>query len=406
MARTENPGKPAEAMNQRLTQDPGSEEDSEKKFFSDPKVMENYTLLHEIGVFDYIDSLKQEIRNYRSLFTGTLDIFTRTTVEEIMDATVWQISDHSLPSIIVFMWKPMQNREEIIIKSYKNYKPVELDLKVDNISVFEPFFQKFPKPISYGLFSFEMAQNKTINSFDNIDPELVIPIMGPSGLYGMVLMGRKILGEEYSLAELAFIQHLMSFVSQAIQNHLHYERTLRDVKTGLYNNGFFLTRLNEEIARTKRNNTKSSIIIMDVDKFKKFNDTYGHLAGDRVLESLAITIKKTVRTQDIPSRFGGEEFTVLLPDTDKDHAFIAAERLRTMVAAIKVPWDPPLPQVTISLGIFTFDDNINLPVEEIIKRADEALYISKERGRNRSTAWGVGLFDKIQKMQQNKQTKD
>ena len=367
-------------------------------FLSSPKVVENYALLQDIGVFNHINALEREIKNFKSLFTGTLDIFARTTVDEIMDATVWQISDHSLPSVIVFLWKPLQDREEIIIKSYKNYKLVDLNLQVDNISIFEPFFREYPKPINYGLFSFKLGQNEITKSFDNIEPELVIPIMGPSGLYGMVLMGRKILGEEYSLAELAFIQQLMSFVSQAIQNHLHYERTLRDVKTGLYNNGFFLTRLNEEIARTKRNKSKASIIMMDVDKFKKFNDTYGHLAGDRVLESLAITIKQAVRTEDVPSRFGGEEFTVLLPETDKEHALLVAERLRIMVEEMKVHWEPPLPQITISIGIFTFSNDTNLPAEDIIQRADEALYLSKELGRNRSTAWGVGLFNKIQQM--------
>jgi len=268
---------------------------------------------------------------------------------------------------------------------------------VTSINCFEPFFQKYPRPVNYELFSFELGENENLRSFDTIKPELVIPIMGPSGLYGMVLMGSKILGEEYSIAELAFIQHLMSFVSLAIQNHLHYERTLRDVKTGLYNNGFFLTRLNEEIARTKRNESKTSIIMIDIDRFKKFNDTYGHIAGDRVLESLAITIKQTVRTEDVPSRFGGEEFTILLPDTDKDEAFHAAERLRTIVSGMKVPWEPPLPQVTISLGIFTFCKETNLSSEDIIKLADEALYLSKERGRNRTTAWGVGLLDKIER---------
>ena len=372
--------------------------EDEQKFLSSPQIVKNYALLHEIGVFDYINSMKQEIRNYRSLFTSTLDIFTRTTVEEIMDATVWQISDHSLPSVIVFLWKPLQNRDEIIIKSYKNYKLVDLDLKIDSINSFEPFFLEFPKPINYGLFSYNIGHTEAIKSFDTIDPELVIPITGPSGLYGMVLMGHKILGEEYSLPELAFIQHLMSFVSQAIQNHLHYERTLRDVKTGLYNNGFFLTRLNEEIARTKRYKKTASIIIMDVDKFKTFNDTYGHLAGDRVLESLAITIKQMVRTEDVPSRFGGEEFTVLLPDLDKEHAFMAAERLRKMVAAIKVPWEPQLPQITISLGVYTFGSDVNITSEEIIRRADEALYFSKERGRNRTTAWGEGLYKKMIEM--------
>ena len=372
------------------------EPETEKEFLSNPKVVENYSLLQEIGVLNYINSLQREIGNYKSLFTGTLDIFARTTVDEIMDATVWQISDHSLPSIIVFLWKPLQNREEIIIKSYKNYKLVDLNLKVDSISAFEPFFKEYPKPINYDLFSFKVGENEAIKSFDSIEPELVIPIMGPSGLYAMVLMGHKILGEEYSLAELAFIEHLMSFVSQAIQNHLHYERTLRDIKTGLYNNGFFLTRLNEEISRSKRNKSKTSIIMIDVDKFKNFNDTYGHLAGDKVLEALAITIRQAVRTEDVPSRFGGEEFTVLLPDTDKDSAWLAAERLRAKVSAIKVSWDPPLPQITISLGIFTFGNDTNLVAEEIIEKADEALYLSKELGRNRSTAWGSGLLDKIQ----------
>ena len=378
------------------------EKESKNDFLSNPRVIENYALLKEIGVIGHIEALEQEIKNFRNLVTSTLDIFARTTVDEIMDATVWQISDHSLPSVISFLWKPLQNKEDIIIKSYKNYQPVELNLKVDSISSFEPFFREYPKPINYGLFSYKIGENETLKSFDSIEPELVIPIMGPSGLYGIVLMGRKILGEEYSLAELAFIQHLMSFVSQAIQNHLHYERTLRDVKTGLYNNGFFLTRLNEEIARAKRNKSNSSIIIMDVDKFKRFNDTYGHMAGDKVLEALAITIKQAVRTEDIPSRFGGEEFTVLLPETDEDNAWIIAERLRTMVANLTVPWEPALPQITISLGIFTFGMDMDIPAEEIISMADEALYLSKELGRNRSTAWGIGLLDKIQKMKTGK----
>jgi len=369
----------------------------ENDFFSNPKVVENFTLLQEIGVFTHIDFLDREVRSYKNLFAGALDIFNRTTTSEILDATVWQISDHFLPSFIVFIWKPLQNREDITIKSYKNYKLVDLNLKIDNISIFEPFFRKNPEPINYELFSSEMGKLDAIKSIDAIEPELVIPILGPSGLYGMVLVGRKILGDEYTQRELVFIQNLMSFVSKAIQNHLHYERTLRDVKTGLYNNGFFMNRLNEEIARSRRTRSQASIIMIDVDKFKGFNDTYGHIAGDRVLESLAITLKQGVRAEDIPSRFGGEEFTVLLPDTDRDEAWLVAERLRTMVAAMKVTWEPPLPQVTISLGVFTFDKDTELPADDIIHRADVALYLSNELGRNRTTVWGAGLFNKIKK---------
>jgi diguanylate cyclase (GGDEF)-like protein len=139
----------------------------------------------------------------------------------------------------------------------------------------------------------------------------------------------------------------------------------------------------------------SSVIVIDVDKFKDFNDNYGHLAGDMVLEHLAIALKRGVRVDDIPSRFGGEEFTILLPHTDKSVAWLIAERLRNSVASMVVPWQTPLPQVTISLGIYTFDAKSGMDATEIIKCADRALYLSKERGRNRSTMWGPGLFDKI-----------
>jgi diguanylate cyclase (GGDEF)-like protein len=173
---------------------------------------------------------------------------------------------------------------------------------------------------------------------------------------------------------------------------------VRDVKTGLFKHGFFMTRLNEEIARSNRNDDIASLIVIDVDKFKNFNDNYGHMAGDRVLESLAQMIKRNVRTGDVPSRFGGEEFTILLPGSDKETTWLVAERLRISVAEMEVPWEQKLPQVTISLGLITFDKNTAVPAEEIIDRADAALYQSKERGRNRSTVWGAGLLFKIEQM--------
>jgi diguanylate cyclase (GGDEF)-like protein len=138
--------------------------------------------------------------------------------------------------------------------------------------------------------------------------------------------------------------------------------------------------------------------MMDVDKFKIFNDSYGHLAGDRVLESLAITIKQGVRAEDVPVRFGGEEFSALLPNANSDQAWVVAERLRAMVAEMKVHWEPLLPQVTISLGVCTFCGDTDLSTEDVIKRADEALYTSKRRGRNCTTVWGGGLYEKIQRM--------
>ena len=370
-------------------------EDAKNKFFTSPKIEGNSKLLKDIGVFDFIENLIKEIHNYKTLLTRGLDIFNRTSIDEILDATVWQISNHFLPSFIAFLWKPIQNRPDINIRAYRNYKPVELELKIDDIAPFESFFQQFPKPINFDDLVKELDDDEALAQYKAVSPEIVIPIIGPFGLYGIILVGRKAHDKEYSSEELIFLQQLMSFVSQAIKNHLHYEHSLRDVKTGLYNHGFFMTRLKEEVIRTKRNSCISSVIVMDVDKFKNFNDTYGHLAGDQVLEKLAQVIRQNVRTDDIPSRFGGEEFTVLLPNTEISVAWIVAERLRTSVSAMQVPWEVPLPQVTISLGLFAFDKSSDLDTTDILRRADEALYVSKARGRNCCTVWEPKLIDSI-----------
>jgi len=376
-----------------------SNKEAEKQFISNPKVIENYSLLYEIGVFSFIDSLMRNIHIYRSLLTGGLDIINRTSTSEIMDATVEQISYHFLPSYIAFLWKPDQNRSDINIRAYRNYRPVDIGLKIIDITPFENFFQEFPKPTNFEAFAEKFNNEEALLPFRAVKPEIIIPILGPFGLYGIILVGCRIQGEEYTEEEMEFLQQLMSFMSHAIINYLHYEYSLRDVKTGLYNHGFFMTRLKEEIAQTKHSSYASSVIVIDVDKFKNFNDTYGHLAGDQVLEKLALVIRQSVRNKDVPSRFGGEEFTVMLAHADAAVAKTVAERLRTSVAKMRVPWEEiTLPQVTISLGVFTFDQNSDLDTTETLRRADEALYASKNSGRNCSTVWKPDLYENMPAM--------
>jgi len=367
-------------------------EDIKEEFTSNPKIMENYNFLQEIGVFPYFDSLIRIIYNYKTLLSSGLALFNRTSTSEIMDATVEQISYNFLPTYIAFVWKPVQNRTEVIMRTYHNYKPVDFDLKIDNITVFEDFFQEFPKPVNFSELEEKLGNNEALLPFKAVQAEIIIPILGPFGLYGIILIGRKIHQQKYTKEEMEFLQNLMAFVSQAIKSHLHYEHSLRDVKTGLYNHGFFMARLKEEVAQTKNGSYPSAVVVIDVDKFKNFNDTYGHLAGDQVLEKLSLVIRQSVRNNDIPSRFGGEEFTLMLPRTDTATALMIAERLRLSVATMRVPWEVTLPQVTISLGVFAFDQNSNLEPLDILRRADEALYISKATGRNRSTVWQPGLI--------------
>jgi len=369
---------------------------SSKKFFSNPKIIANYTLLQDIEVFSYIESLEQEINNLKTLSASVLDIVSRNTINEIIDTAVLQISDRLLPSVITFVWKPLQNTEDITVKCFKNYKSIDIRLQAESINIFEPYFLKHPEPVGFKQLCTEMNNDSVLKPFYLLEPELVIPILGISGLYGMALLGRSILGDEYSEKEISFLYDIMSFASKSIQNHLDYEQTLRDLKTGLYNKGFFMDRLNQEMIRAKHSQAETSIIIIDVDHFKNYNDTNGQLAGDKVLETLAITLKQGIRAEDVPSRFEGEKFAILLPETGRDLAWTVAERLRNMAGAMKITREPPLPKVTISLGVFTFNKALNISADEAIRRADKALDMSKKMGRNRTTAWGGGLLNRIQ----------
>ncbi|WP_304225014.1 sensor domain-containing diguanylate cyclase [Gracilinema caldarium] len=371
------------------------------EFLSNPKVLSQYNLLQELGVFQYIDTLKTQIRNGEALISSAKKILHCTSIDDILESTVKEISDRFLPSFLIFLWKPSSTHKDVVVRGYKNFKNFDLNLKIEDLCPFEAFFKQYSQPISFDLLEYQLNNPQLTDDMKEYSPEVVIPILGPSGLYGMILVGSKLLEEQYSLQELSFLDKLMSFTSLAIQNFIHYQYSVRDGKTSLFNHGFFMIRLREEIARSYRINQQFALIIIDVDKFKAFNDTYGHLAGDAVLEELARTIQKNLRSQDIPSRFGGEEFTVLLPETNRASAWVVAERLRNAAQAMHVHWDQPLPQVTISLGVALFDGTEQLEPEELVKRADEALYQSKARGRNRTTVWGAGLLYKTQQLKSN-----
>ncbi|MDR0630281.1 MAG: GGDEF domain-containing protein [Treponema sp.] len=360
-------------------------------FISDPRIQEQYGLLQALGVFQYLDRLKRELDTYKSLFADVLTMFHHTSIDAMLDTAVSQLSTRTLLSFVVFLWKPFQNKNEIRIRGYEGHKPTNIGLAIESLTLFEVFFQQHPEPLTYRDLLKQMGYNTATHALQEMEPELIIPILGPHGFYGLILVGPKLQGERFHPEELTFIRELMFFVSLAVQNHLHYDHSLQDVKTCLYNYGFFMTRLEEEISRVRRNEHVSSILVIDVDFFKSFNDTYGHIAGDRVLEHIAFLIKGGIRLEDVPSRFGGEEFTVLLPDTNTESAWHVAERLRIAISQLQVPWEIPLPTVTISLGIFTFDNQTDLMATEILNRADKALYASKRRGRNCTTIWEPGL---------------
>jgi diguanylate cyclase (GGDEF)-like protein len=189
---------------------------------------------------------------------------------------------------------------------------------------------------------------------------------------------------------------LANQAAMAVENARLYELAITDGLTKLFIHRYFQARLEEEVTRAKRYHSMVSLILFDIDHFKKFNDTYGHQQGDLVLIEVAKLVKQAVReTIDIPARYGGEEFTIILPETDAPGALLVAERLRKTIEQYDFPGQGTALKVTISLGIATFPDHApNRPM--LIKNADIALYNCKRRGRNCSTIYTLELGGKVE----------
>ena len=158
---------------------------------------------------------------------------------------------------------------------------------------------------------------------------------------------------------------------------------LRDGLTKLFNKRYFTERLDSELKFAQRHSAALSLLMLDIDHFKKVNDSLGHLAGDTVLSSIANTLLRGVRNEDVVARFGGEEFAIILRAIGVDSAFVMAERLRKLVEASAIEFDGKQLQATISIGLAGYPSTPCKTPEQLVEAADKALYRAKDGGRNR-----------------------
>ena len=195
---------------------------------------------------------------------------------------------------------------------------------------------------------------------------------------------------------LALLLALAAWASNAqlslLRELLHARRdATHDALTGLFNRRAAAERLVLERARAERLRTPLSVLMLDIDHFKRINDRWGHAAGDGVLVALADALRHQLRASDLGVRHGGEEFLVILPGDSAAQAFEAAERIRGEVAKLAVPLDGDTASITVSIGIATFDGSES--AEQLVARADAALYRAKQAGRDRSVLAEAALPD-------------
>ena len=164
--------------------------------------------------------------------------------------------------------------------------------------------------------------------------------------------------------------------------------SITDPLTGLHNRRYLEARLAEELSRSKRYNYPLSFMMIDIDDFKLYNDSNGHPAGDRALEITAQSLRAALRKIDVASRYGGEEFSILLPQTNLEEASVIADRIRRKILSTPFPHgvSQPLGAVTVSIGLSTFSPALD-SAEAIVGAADRALYHAKSQGKNRAYAY-------------------
>ncbi|HHS3060040.1 TPA: diguanylate cyclase [Legionella pneumophila] len=220
---------------------------------------------------------------------------------------------------------------------------------------------------------------------------LCVPLMAQNDIYGLLYLE---VGLEFDENQQLLITAFAELTALALANvrlreNLRYQ-SIRDPLTGLYNRRYLEDFLFKQLHQAERTKASFAILMLDLDHFKKINDTFGHDAGDLVLKELGQILNSDIRLGDIAARYGGEEFVLLLYDIDAQAAKMKAENLRSAISNLQVKYGAqPVGQITASIGISVYPDDAKSPAE-VIEAADKALYQAKNKGRNK-----VILFSEI-----------
>lgn len=349
--------------------------------------MENVYSTNNIEREPEIDSeeLERKIYDLKNLIGLGISLSSNLEFNSLVESILYScIGQMIVDKVAIFLLSSLDD-DNITLHMIKGYE-LEIDREKHTINEHSNLYRYLKDNID--PVEFEILRNlpelrNDLEVIKPFSPELIIPMKSKNFLNGLILLSKKMNNSRYTMNDKEFMRDLAKFAAIAVENSHLYQMATMDRMTKLYLHHYFQERLNEELKRSARDSNPICMIMADIDNFKSFNDTYGHQQGDIVLKETALLFKKYTRNIDITSRYGGEEFTIILPKTELQDAVHVAERLRKGIEEHKFPGqDDPL-HVTISLGVVQFEPVIDKNKNDFIERADKALYTAKKEGRNR-----------------------
>jgi two-component system cell cycle response regulator len=345
----------------------------------------------------YIDKLKKERKHLNALIEITSLVSSSLNSQEILHFIVKKIAE-VIPVVRCSMMR---------IEHEQNYAQVVATFENPRLQTITLDLNKYPEikkaiitksPVIINDVSTDpiMEDVREILNPLGIKSIIVLPVFFKDTIIGTLFMRTSRRGRSFTEDEIMFCRSVANTSANALYNAFLYEKAesekmrlgklaITDFLTGLYNTRYLYHRLEEEFSRASRYSLPIACLMMDIDLFKKINDTYGHRTGDRVLKEFAHVLKQNVRKSDILARYGGEEFIILLPNTAKDGALTEAERLSQCIKRHQFKSLKGKRAITVSIGIATFPHKEIKNSDDLITCADTALFEAKNSGRSRVT---------------------
>jgi diguanylate cyclase (GGDEF)-like protein len=332
--------------------------------------------------------LRKNVYNLHSIFEISMEMTATLDLNRLINLTLLTlIGQFSCNNAMVLYAADHSSEKMDILDTRGFYESKTKNIIVEKSDDLIRYLEKQRSPVTVDKILKNVTASRALDQLLSFNIEIVGPLNVQGNIEGLVCLGPRVKNQHYSQLDIENLTILNNIISISIHNAFLYRQvealSYTDSMTGLHNYRYFELRLNEEMISHQRTKTELSLLLLDVDHFKNYNDTMGHPAGNEILRKIANILRTTVRENDIVVRYGGEEFAIILPVVEEDGAKILANRLCRTVEQTYFEGEENQPggKVTISVGGASFPQEAG-SVEELIHKADTALYKAKHNGRN------------------------